>query len=236
MQDQMRRLIELQGIDEEINRVRARQTQCEEELGGLQVERNRVREMVEGLGAQLSSIEEECKQLAQSLVQEKENAEKSEGRLPAIKTQKEYVAVLKEIDTAKKLSRDLEERIASRREEASGFGSEMAEKEEQLKGLEEQAAAQEGELQKELKSLKATLASKAAEREELCKAIPVPLRKRYQQLIDRRGGIAVVPANGGACLGCNIHLPPQLYNSLFRVQEIQACPYCNRLIYVTEGE
>ncbi len=164
MQDQMRRLIELQGIDEEINRVRARQTQCEEELGGLQVERNRVREMVEGLGAQLSSIEEECKQLAQSLVQEKENAEKSEGRLPAIKTQKEYVAVLKEIDTAKKLSRDLEERIASRREEASGFGSEMAEKEEQLKGLEEQAAAQEGELQKELKSLKATLASKAAER------------------------------------------------------------------------
>ncbi|NIQ93637.1 MAG: hypothetical protein GWN87_05090, partial [Desulfuromonadales bacterium] len=39
----------------------------------------------------------------------------------------------------------------------------------------------------------------------------------------------------GACLGCNMHLPPQLYNSLFRVDEIRACPQCNRLIYVEDA-
>jgi hypothetical protein len=30
-----------------------------------------------------------------------------------------------------------------------------------------------------------------------------------------------------------MHLPPQLFNSLFVVKEIQACPHCNRLLFVT---
>ena len=60
----------------------------------------------------------------------------------------------------------------------------------------------------------------------------MPLRKRYQLLLDRRGGVAVVEARNGACLGCNMHLPPQLFNSLYLAKEVQTCPHCNRLLYV----
>jgi hypothetical protein len=67
----------------------------------------------------------------------------------------------------------------------------------------------------------------------LLKDLPVQLRKRYQLLFDRRGGMAVVEARNGACLGCNMHLPPQLFNSLFQTQEIQSCPHCNRLLFVS---
>ena len=63
--------------------------------------------------------------------------------------------------------------------------------------------------------------------------VPKALRKRYKLLMSRRAGVAVVEARDGACTGCHMHLPPQMYNSLFVVQEIQTCPHCSRLLFVT---
>jgi predicted nucleic acid-binding Zn-ribbon protein len=66
----------------------------------------------------------------------------------------------------------------------------------------------------------------------LLNQLPVTLRKRYLLLMERRGGVAVVEARNGACLGCHMHLPPQMYNSLFTLQEVQSCPHCSRLLFV----
>ena len=53
------------------------------------------------------------------------------------------------------------------------------------------------------------------QRETLTTQLPVALRKRYELLMSRRGGVAVVEARDGACLGCHMHLPPQMFNNLF---------------------
>ena len=66
--------------------------------------------------------------------------------------------------------------------------------------------------------------------------IPKPMQRKYQLLFERRDGRAVVQAKQGACLGCNMHLPPQLFNSLLQVPDIQACPHCNRLLYVPDED
>ena len=81
-----------------------------------------------------------------------------------------------------------------------------------------------------------TLGSGEGRRDALLGGLPAPLRKRYQMLLDRRQGVAVVEARNGTCLGCNMHLPPQLFNSLFTATEVQACPHCNRLLYLETAE
>ncbi len=50
----------------------------------------------------------------------------------------------------------------------------------------------------------------------------------------RRNGIAVVSARSSICSGCNMNLPPQLYNELQRSEELICCPNCNRIIYWDE--
>ena len=54
--------------------------------------------------------------------------------------------------------------------------------------------------------------------------------KTYDTLAAKRG-YAVAPVIKGVCQGCHMALPPQLNNILARMQSIETCPRCGRLVY-----
>jgi uncharacterized protein len=234
VQEQIRLLRELQEIDSATHKIRQDRQAMEAELGSLAQEVERISAMVEELRENLSALQAERNELAQDLARERDNMTKAESRLPAIKTQKEYVAVLKEIDTAKKTNRDLEERIKAKDAEISVLDQEKDEKEQALNSLEEQTSERGAVIEKSLEEIDTGLKSRQEARAAILEQIPVSLRKRYQTLFDRRGGMVVVEARLGACQGCNMQLPPQVFNTLFRQEEVLSCPHCNRLIYLPE--
>lgn len=232
MLEQMELLRELQGLDQELLRMRQNRQKLEAELTALGADQERVQAMVDSLAADLDRLQTERRELVQALAQEQENVKKAEGRLPAIKTQKEYVAVLKEIDTAKKMNKDIQERMQATDGEIEALVRDRDEKAIQLQPLAARVNERRAEMAADSSRLEADLAEKTSQREELLKELPHNIRRRYQTLIERRGGVAIVEARRGTCLGCNMQLPPQLYNSLFTLEEIQACPHCHRLLYV----
>ncbi len=232
VQEQLRLLKDLQTIDSQAQAVQHDRRHLEKELGALEAEAERVRAMVADLQGSLEALQAERRELGQALTQERDNVTKAEARLPAIKTQKEYFAVLKEVDTAKKMNREIEERIQQKDAEISALEQEKQEKDQVLAAQEEKVSERRSDIESRLAEIDQVLSTHDGERAAISKKIPVPLRKRYQMLFDRRGGIAVVEARQGACLGCNMQLPPQVFNSLFRHEEVQACPHCNRLIYL----
>jgi len=232
VQEEMRRLVELQKLDVEIQSMTKQKAAREEELEVLEAERSRIEAMVAELQEKVETLEGECRELEQSLVHERDNMVRAEERLPAIKTQKEYVAVLKEIDSAKRFEKEISEQIEAKKAETAGFVADRDEKAGELEGIVEKAATRLEEIRTESADLVEQLASRQEARDTLFQEIPKPMQRKYQLLFDRRGGLAVVQAAQGACQGCNMHLPPQLFNSLMRVAEIQTCPHCNRLLYV----
>ncbi|WP_429885965.1 zinc ribbon domain-containing protein [Geoalkalibacter halelectricus] len=236
VQEQMHLLKELQDIDSVVGRVRQDRQQLQQELGTLDAEVERVRAMVAGLQESLESLQAERREFEQALIQERDNVVRAEGRLPSIKTQKEYVAVLKEVDTAKKMNRDIEERIKAKDGEIAALEGEKQEKDQELAAQEEKAAQRRGEIEARLAEMDAALSSRESERGTIFEQIPVPTRKRYQMLLERRGGLAVVEARQGACQGCNMQLPPQVFNSLYRQEEVMTCPHCHRLIFLSGPE
>lgn len=235
MQEQMELLKELQEIDQELSKVRQSGKELETERSALNADVERVQGMVDSLAADGEALRSQRRELTQALVLEQENVKKAESRLPTIKTQKEYVAVLKEIDTAKKMNKDIEDQIRAKDGEIEVLKKEQEEKEGELASLREKVDSRQGEIAAVLAEYAQTESEKGSQRDVLLKDLPVQLRKRYQLLFDRRGGMAVVEARNGACLGCNMHLPPQLFNSLFQTQEIQSCPHCNRLLFVSSN-
>ena len=110
MQDEMQYLVELQNLDMEIKTMTSQKAAREQELEELESEQSRIAAMVEELQGKVDELESECRELDLSLTQERSNMARAEERLPAIKTQKEYVAVLKEIDSAKKFEKEIGER------------------------------------------------------------------------------------------------------------------------------
>lgn len=235
MQEQLQVLRELQELDQERRNLAQQRQLLEEESGRLQSAVERIQEMADSLAATIAERQEERKELTGRLEHERGLVTRSESRLPQIKTQREYLAVLKEVDTAKKQVKDLNDLIAGKDGELEALLADKAEKDSELGALVEQTAARQQEIDTALAAIDAGLGEQGRQREALTGQLPVALRKRYDMLIERRNGLAVVEARGGACLGCHMHLPPQLFNRLFVAQEVQNCPHCNRLLFLGDG-
>ncbi len=236
VQEQVLVLQKLQALDKELNEIGKARELLESEQGALDTDLERIHGMVESLGEELEGLRGQRQELVRDLDQEKENIAKSEGRLPAIKTQKEYVAVLKEIDTAKKQSRDLEEQVEAKNGEMAGVEKDFQEKESELAELQERVESRRSEIAALLGEHDDQVGAKKTSRSDLFDELPAPLRKRYQMLVERRNGVAIVAARRGTCLGCNMQLPPQLFNSLYTATEIMTCPHCSRLIFLAADE
>ena len=234
MQEQLQVLKELQVLDRQRRELLQLRQQLVDEEAGLQVQVDRVQSMVDSLVGNIVAIEAERAELLGRLEHERGLAARAEARLPQIKTQREYLAVLKEVDTTKKQSKELNDQIAGKDRGLEALYADKAEKDEELASLSAQTAARRAEIEAAVADFDAGLADLGRQRELLTGQLPVALRKRYDLLLERRNGLAVVEARDGACLGCHMHLPPQLFNRLYVAREVQNCPHCNRLLYLAE--
>ncbi len=84
--------------------------------------------------------------------------------------------------------------------------------------------------------LKAEVAAQRAERDKVADALDASLRKRYDMILERRGGRAVVTVVAGNCQGCHLQIPPQSLIEIMRTRAVRVCPQCNRIIYIPADE
>ena len=232
MQNKMNLLRDLQKIDQEISSIEATRKGYRDELAAFTAEADKVQDMLDQLNDEVAALQQEESRLQQDLLKERDNVARVEARLPEIQTQKEYVAVLKEIDMAKKANKDLEEQLLAKQQEITVLEEDRKEKQEALDGIIERSEARGSELNQLLADSEETLLKRTESRETVAAELPAGLLRKYHNLFKRRGGLALAMARNGACLGCNMQLPPQQYNKLLQIEEIQTCPHCNRILFV----
>ena len=192
--------------------------------------------MVDELQASVAELDAQRRDLSQDLLIEEGNISKAENRLPSIKTQREYVAVLKEVDTAKKLNKEIQDKITALDGQKEVLNNDCQEKVDELGQMNEQVRERQKEIAAALKDCDTVLGEGDGRRDGYLDKIPASLRKRYEMLLDRRAGIAVVEARQETCCGCNMNLPPQLFNNLYTTKEILTCPHCNRMLYLAQAD
>ncbi len=234
VQNQLNLLKDLQEIDREISSIEATRQAYQDELAAFDGATARVQEMLDQLNQEVAELQQEEAQLQQQLLKERDNVTRVEARLPEIQTQKEYVAVLKEIDMAKKANKELDEQMQQKQQEIAALDGDRKEKETELSDIKGNSESRGAELDELIAASEQTLAKRNETRETVAAELPKGLLRKYQTLFKRRGGLALAVARDGACLGCHMQLPPQQYNKLLQVTEIETCPHCNRILYVEE--
>jgi predicted nucleic acid-binding Zn-ribbon protein len=230
LQKHLKTLTELQQIDLKADGLRGEKEVVLGEITALEQRIAAAQEAIAARNAELEAITAEKAELEGNLAAEGENIVRSEARLKEIKTQKEYQAVSKEIASAKKLKQELEEQVLQKLAAAEELKGQIDALASDLSALNENTTAQMAELSARVEALDAEVAADAAAREAAVKSLPASILKRYNTLRVQRRGIAVVEARDGSCYGCNMQLPPQLYNSLFKGDELITCPHCQRVL------
>jgi uncharacterized protein len=234
LRNNLKSLYELQEIDLRIDGLDGERGQLLNEAQALEAKLVEAREKIAARREEAQALEAEKAGLEASLAAETDNIARSESHLKEIKTQKEYQAVSKEISGAKKLIAELEDQILQKINALEEITGDVAKKEADLSELEGNVALQQGEVQAKVESLETGIAADVANREDTVKGLPASVLKRYARLRDQRKGVAVVEAKEGNCMGCNMHLPPQLYNTLFRADDVITCPHCQRILVMRQ--
>jgi uncharacterized protein len=96
--------------------------------------------------------------------------------------------------------------------------------------LKEHVAAEEKAANEKTAELDAQIAEERKLREVAAARVRPDVLKKYSAIRMRRG-LAMAPVKNGTCQGCNMNIPPQLFNLLQRGDSIELCGTCNRIIY-----
>jgi predicted nucleic acid-binding Zn-ribbon protein len=223
-------LEELQEVDQRIDTLKAAQNGLQAEMGGINQGVDVVREEVISLEARLTQLEVEKGELEATHAAELDNIVRSETNMKEIKTNKEFQAVGREITAARKQVSELEDQVLQKISQIEEISGELATKKSQRDELAENSAQHVVAKQAEIDKIQSEIDVDIERRERIVKGMPATLVKRFTILREQRRGQALAIARDGYCMGCNMHLPPQLYNNLYKYEELLACPHCQRIL------
>ena len=231
LRDKLKALEELQQVDLEIEELKGEAEEIPRRRARIEAVVGEARRAYDAEKAHLADNEKERRAVETLLGMERDKVKKWEGRLGEIRTPREYAALSREIDIAKKTNEGQSEQLKA-------IAAAALEIKRSLEGLEEQLADREDSTQAELDALKKAAAEhdqklKAlqARRADTSKKVEPALLGKYENIRRRRAGIAVAPVVGSTCKGCNRNIPPQLSIVLQRANSIETCPNCHRIIY-----
>jgi predicted nucleic acid-binding Zn-ribbon protein len=165
-----------------------------------------------------------------------ERIKKSKARLLTIKNNKEYQAVLKEIEETEKIIKDKEDSILGVMEEREEVQHTLNEKAKDLSAIRERVDKEVKSIQAEVDHARKRLSEEEKAREDVAKVVDSGILAKYENLRIARGGIAVSEVINTTCSGCNMNIPPQMYNELQRRDALRFCPNCERIIYWKNGD
>jgi len=228
---QLEVLVKLQKIETSADEVTRLMNQTPERLAALTVRLSDLDQTLDREVSNLDQLKKEYREYESETQITFTSIEKSRNKLNSAKNNKEYQSSLKEIEDFEEKNSRLEDIMIQHLDKIDETGHKIedlrADCTNESKNIEEEKETIEQEAQKG----KIKLSSLSSQREEVIKQLAPEFLNKYNNVKRLFGAIVIVPAIDSVCHGCNMNIPPQMYNELQRFDGIKFCPHCQRIIY-----
>jgi predicted nucleic acid-binding Zn-ribbon protein len=155
---------------------------------------------------------------------------KAKAKLSQVKNLRESNAVQRELETTRRQIDTRDEEVQKLAAALSQQRDKITEHEAALLNERQALLSQRQVVTQRLTELESQIADAKLAREATAKLLRPDVLRKYGTIRMKRG-MAVVAVKDGTCRGCNMNIPPQLYNVLQRGSSLELCPNCNRIIY-----
>jgi predicted nucleic acid-binding Zn-ribbon protein len=225
------RLATLQLLDRDLKTKRERIEALVAEAEDCESRLRDERATVSRLSDERSILDAERTELEARLEEEGGKIRDSRMRMNRVRTDREVLALQRQVEIGRELNQQLEEQLLAVMERLEAIDAQLAAAGANVQELEAKAQSEAAERRQQAEGLSRELADERARRDMVAQAIDPPLRSKYEQLFEHRGGTAVVEVRQGTCLGCHMNVPPQLFNEVQRYRDVRQCPNCHRILY-----
>jgi len=232
--EQIRQLVELQHVDDQIHDVKkelnAAPLEVEELTARFQDEEAKLARIMD----KLQHMKEQQKRLDIDMEDENSRLKKSKSKLMQVSNNKEFQAMAREMDNMERNTRTHEEERITLREEIENQEQALKDAQVVRDELKIDLATKEANLATRIKKANSEFEKFETLRKKTGGDVPVPVLSRYEFIRRRLNHPVIVPVRDSICRGCHIAIPPQTFIELQRGQQIWSCPNCQRLIYWAE--
>jgi uncharacterized protein len=231
MNPDLDRLIRLQHLETGADEARRKIADYPERTQALDARLQSSRERLSSVKARLTAAQEKRRADEKEVATVQIRLAKYKDQLLEVKTNREYQAMLHEIEAAQNDVRTREDRILEIMMEADELAAAVKKSEAELKTAEKEIAAERQALDREIAELRAELEETAAARRKLASEIDRGVLAVFEQVAKGRKGVAVAEARNGLCTICHVRLRPQVFNEIRRNASIIQCDSCRRILY-----
>lgn len=235
MNPDLRNLIALQDLELKIAGLQKQLSNIPTLIENLEKELRRVREDYEHLVARAKELANQKRTLEGQVDLSRSKLSRLKDQLMTVKTNKEYTAMLHEIQMAEDQIRSEEDRILEIMEE-------MERKDKELQGAESAMKTKSAELEGKIRAagdsapmLEAELEKLRQQKSETEVLISPELLARYRRIAEVRKGIALAEAKDELCSVCHVRIRPQVFAELLRTDHIHSCDSCSRILFLREN-
>ena len=233
-------LVELQLIE---NAISARLSEIEEaknnkELTSAGEKFDRVKDDFDKINREYTELESGRKKLEDTVELQNEKIKTNDNKLfsGTITSAKELENYQEEIRILKQKNSEMEDRILE-------IMIEMEEKLGKVKLAQEERDKSEAnvnriknEVSEKIEVLKNIAEGLKKRRESVTLRIPGDYLKKYKELKDKKGGIAVVVLKDNFCNVCNMQIPTIAAEEIEDIDKIYRCPLCGRMAVIYRNE
>ncbi len=231
---QLQQLILLQNLDDEIGGHKKLLAEIPVQLDAGRAELEDIKKILSIAKEEIDTLQKNRKAIESEVQGENDHMAKAKTKLTAVKTNKEYTAILAEVDAIKVKVAGLEDKELEIMEA-------LEEKQKEIPGVEknfkeEDARFQEYKTKKdgELSRMKQELDVFIAKRETLMEQVDKVLVQRYEKVAKSREGRAVALLQENICQGCFQQILPQMVIDVKVGEKIQQCSNCLSFLYWEE--
>ena len=235
MKEKIRVLVKLQHLDIESARIASILGDVAQKIENLDSDLNGIEQTIKNQESIANELKKQYREHESDVKVNLGRNQKNQEKLRAVKTNKEYQALLKEIEDIKAKNSLIEDNMLECLDRMDEIDKIIEKKKNEYSELSEQIKIEKEKIKQEAGINKKKLNDIHIDRDQVIDLLDVDLFNKYEKIKEQhQDGLAVVPVKDAVCHGCNVNLPPQLYNELFRYDSLNFCPNCQRIIYLKE--
>jgi predicted nucleic acid-binding Zn-ribbon protein len=185
---------------------------------------------------EFEALRNQRREKEREIEEERDKVERAKAKLMSIKTNKEYYAMLKEIEGTRRSNAAREEELLALLVRYEETEKRLAEQKAELDEVSAKYRERMVEVEARMGSFDGDIGKFLARKKQVSSGLEPGLARRFEMIFERRDGLAVVAAKNYSCTGCHMNIAPQLFNLLQREDRIHTCPNCNRVVYFEATE
>ncbi len=224
-------LVQLQAIDSDIHEINRMLAGVAGKTDKLNSELEDREAIIKKVVAELDETKKQYRSLESNVNSNIPKIEKSKQRLSSVKTNKEYQSLLKEIEDLTAINSQLEDQMLECLEQIDLAENRLKDTETALRASRIQVDHAKEKIEKEAEKGREKLEKLQKDWQDVFNTVDPGFMTRFDQVRKQVGNYTIVRVVQEVCEGCNMNIPPQMYNELQRCKELMFCPHCQRIIY-----